>query len=471
MTDPAIDGLRAALEVAPGDDAVRLMLARRLVEAGRPVEAITEYQVLLRSKPHASDLRLELGAAYLAAGRPGPAEMVAGDLLRDDPTSGSACLLLATAQLAGGDAARAMESYRRAVTFDPKVADEAFAVKLGMASPAEPATPADSSQPVEPAHPTTTPDPRLHVGDPRPSREAPPAVPDDNRDADLTDRPKITFVDVGGMEAVKEEIRLKIIYPRQHPEIYKAYGKKAGGGILLYGPPGCGKTHIARATAGELGSHFISVGISDVLDMWIGNSERNLHRIFEVARVHAPCVLFFDEVDALAASRDDFKHAAGRTVINQFLAEMDGTQSANDGLLVIGATNAPWHLDSAFRRPGRFDEVVFVPPPDMAARTEILRVMLRDKPAGGVDIAKVAAATDRWSGADLMGIIERATEAKIGHALRTGVPTPIETSDLLNAARTTGPTTIEWFATVRNYVLYANEGGLYDPVRPFIKGR
>ena len=103
----------------------------------------------------------------------------------------------------------------------------------------------------------------------------------------------------GGMEELKEEIRLKIVHPLAHPELYRAYGKPIGGGILMYAPPGCGKTHLARATAGEVRAHFLAVGIDDVLDMWIGASERNLHAIFEQARGHRPCVLFFDEVDAL----------------------------------------------------------------------------------------------------------------------------------------------------------------------------
>src|SRR5437588_864282 len=123
------------------------------------------------------------------------------------------------------------------------------------------------------------------------------------------ERPGMGFADVGGMEPLKEEIRLKIIHPMNHPELYKAYGKPIGGGILLFGPPGCGKTHLARATAGEIRAGFLAIGINDVLDMWIGNSEKNLHALFEQARANIPCVLFFDEVDALGASRSDLRHS------------------------------------------------------------------------------------------------------------------------------------------------------------------
>jgi len=199
------------------------------------------------------------------------------------------------------------------------------------------------------------------------------------------ERPKTTFKDVGGMEQLKEEIRLKIIHPLAHPELYKAYGKPIGGGILMYGPPGCGKTYLARATAGEIKAGFLAVGINDVLDMWIGNSERNLHEMFETARAHTPCVLFFDEVDALGASRSDMRHHAGRQLINQFLSEMDGVKTSNEGVLILAATNAPWHLDSAFRRPGRFDRILFVPPPDAPARATILRLHCHGKPMDEID--------------------------------------------------------------------------------------
>jgi SpoVK/Ycf46/Vps4 family AAA+-type ATPase len=286
-----------------------------------------------------------------------------------------------------------------------------------------------------------------------------------------TERPSITFRDVGGMEALKEEIRLKIVHPLQHPELYRAYGKPIGGGILMYGPPGCGKTHLARATAGEINAGFIPVGINDVLDMWLGNSEKNLHQIFEQARRAQPCVLFFDEVDALGASRADMRLSGGRHLINQFLAELDGVQASNTGVLILAATNAPWHLDPAFRRPGRFDRVLFVPPPDAAARASILRILVRGKPVGDIDFEQLARRTDAYSGADLKAVVDVAVEAKLAEALRAGVPLPLETRDLLNALGGAHPTTKEWFATARNYALYSNQGGAYDDILRYLKLR
>jgi len=283
------------------------------------------------------------------------------------------------------------------------------------------------------------------------------------------ERPTISFKDVGGMTKVKEQIQVKIIFPLTHADMYAAYGKKVGGGILMYGPPGCGKTHLARATAGEVQSKFMSIGINDVLDMWMGNSERNLHSLFDQARKSRPCVLFFDEVDALGASRSDMRQSAGRHLVNQFLAEMDGTQSNNEGVLVLGATNAPWHIDSAFRRPGRFDQVLFVPPPDAQARTETIRILLEGKPIQDVDYAQIAGKTNEFSGADLKAVIDRAIESKLQEAIKTGKPTPLTTKDLLASAKTVKPSTREWFATARNHALYSNQGGIYDDILEYLK--
>jgi len=283
------------------------------------------------------------------------------------------------------------------------------------------------------------------------------------------ERPDHGFELVGGMEIVKDEIRVKIIYPLQHADMYAAYGKKVGGGILLYGPPGCGKTFLARATAGEVKSTFISVGISDVLGMWLGTSEKNLHELFQQARRTKPCVLFFDEVDALGASRSDMKRSAGRHLINQFLSELDGVDTDNDGVLCLAATNTPWHLDTAFRRPGRVDRVIFVPPPDEQARQQILDLQLVGKPTDTIDTRKIAAKTADYSGADLKAIVDRAVEAKLHEAVKVGMPKPLVTKDLLTAAKQVRPSTREWFSTARNHALYANEGGLYDEILEYLK--
>lgn len=309
--------------------------------------------------------------------------------------------------------------------------------------------------------PPAQPGPRLEAFEP-------PAPAEPTAEAE---RSPVGFADVAGMEAVKETLRMKLLLPFQQPDLFAAFGKRAGGGVLLYGPPGCGKTHLARATAGELGGAFINVGLADILDMYIGRSEQNLRATFDMARRHRPCVLFFDEVDALAARRSDMHHAAGRRLVNQFLAELDGLNDrANDGVLVLTATNAPWYIDVAFRRPGRFDQMVFVPPPDAAARTAILAILCRDKPLADMDFSKVAQATDGYVGADLGGLVDRAVEAKLQESMRAGRPVPLSTADLLAAARTSRPTAArEWLATARNYVLHANESGVWDDLLPWLR--
>jgi len=278
----------------------------------------------------------------------------------------------------------------------------------------------------------------------------------------------IKFNDVGGMDKVKEEIDLKIIKPLLHKDLYKAYGKKIGGGILLYGPPGCGKTHIAKATAGEINANFINVGINDILDMWLGNSEKNLHEIFETARKHKPCVIFIDEIDALGANRNDINKTAGRTVINQFLAELDGIDSNNDGILVLGATNAPWYIDPAFRRPGRFDRIIFVAPPDEEARKSIFKIQLKSKPVDKIDFKTLAKKTNSFSGADIMSSIDIAIESKLQEAFKDGIPKNLNTKDITKAISKMKPSTKEWFSSARNYALYANDSGLYDDILNYL---
>lgn len=282
------------------------------------------------------------------------------------------------------------------------------------------------------------------------------------------EKPSVKFADVGGMTKIKNEISLKIIQPLKNPDLYKAFGKKIGGGILMYGPPGCGKTFLAKATAGEIDAKFISLGLHDILDMWMGNSEKNLHEVFEVARKNKPCVLFIDEVDALGASRTDMRTSAMRQIINQFLAELDGVKDNNEGVLILAATNAPWSVDSAFRRPGRFDRVIFVAPPDEESRKEILEGLIKEKPTDKIDTKEIAKLTAGYSGADLKALVDIAVESKLEESLAKGSLQPVTQKDMVKAVKVHKPTTAEWFGTARNYALYANETGLYDEILQYL---
>lgn len=436
MGDP-IETLRQAVSLSPENAPLRRHLGDLLAAAGRHEEAVEEYREALALDP-SDELRLSLARAFLSLGRTGEAAVLVDVVLEDGP-SAAALALRSRLLLNEGDLDGARDAYRQAVAVDVELADPELADLL--------VAPEDAADRIEP-EPST------------PSAEA-----------NDRDRTVITFADVGGMEDVKEQIRLKIIHPFQHPELYAAYGKRAGGGVLLYGAPGCGKTHIARATAGELGSSFLWIGLEDVLSMVFAESEQNLHELFEQARRSAPCVVFFDEVDALGARRSDLRTSPGRQLINQFLAELDGVAAENEGILFLAATNAPWHVDDAFRRPGRFDRVVFVPPPDRDARREILRIHLEGRLQEEIDLTRLADRTKEYSGADLQSIVDVAVEAKLASAMRDGVPRPLTTDDLLAAARKRKPTTAEWFQTARNYALHANQAGSYDAVLEYLGRR
>jgi SpoVK/Ycf46/Vps4 family AAA+-type ATPase len=276
---------------------------------------------------------------------------------------------------------------------------------------------------------------------------------------------------VAGLEHVKRRIEMSFLAPLRNPELRAMYKKSLRGGLMLFGPPGCGKTFIARAIAGEMGAAFVSVGLVEILDMYIGESEKNLHAIFEQARRRKPCVLFLDEIDALGRRRSLMREHAGRTVVNQLLQELDGMNTDNENLYVIAATNHPWDVDSALKRPGRFDRTVLVLPPDAPARRKILADNLLGRPYEDVDIDWVAKNTDDYSGADISHLCDSAAEHAMEDSIKRGANRPITTRDFKDAMKEVKPSTRPWFETARNHALYANEGGVYDELLDYMKSR
>lgn len=284
-----------------------------------------------------------------------------------------------------------------------------------------------------------------------------------------SEKPKETFADVGGLEEVKKKIRMNFILPLKQPEVYAAYGKQAGGSLLLYGPPGCGKTFLARAVAGEIDANFFHVELQSILSMYSGQSEHNLHDIFEKARENKPCVIFIDEIDALGGSRHQMRQHHDRMLVNQLLLELDGLQAENDNVFVIGATNTPWYLDSALRRPGRFNHLVFVPPPEEAERQTILELKLSGKPLGSLNLPRTAAETKFYSGADLEQLVHDAVESAMERTFEKGEIQPITQDDLKRSTKGRKATTLDWFATAKNYATFSDVNGDYQIVLDYIK--
>ena len=409
MSEERLDGLRAAVELSPGNHGLRLVLAEALRAEGHDEEALDHLEVLSEAGALADDQLVGTGALAVRHGRLHLAARCLEAARRRGMVEGVAPLQreLEDALTDGGIRRRSVE------------------------------LPDDEVAP-----------------------SGPPLVPPDEQG---------TFAEVGGLADVKAAIHRTIILPFQRPDLYVRYGRRAGGGVLLYGPPGCGKTLLARATAGECGLPFFNVRIEDVLDPYIGVSEGNLHGAFEAARASAPCVLFLDELDAVAYARRKQQGSGARALVDQLLQELDAIGSDNRQVLVLAATNAPWDVDDALKRPGRFDRLVFVPPPDLPARQRILELHLADPPTiDGLDLAAYAARTPLFSGADLRHLAERAVDRAIDQALAQGGDVPVAPAHLDAALGALAPTTLDWLATARNYVEFANESGRYDDVLAYL---
>ncbi len=285
----------------------------------------------------------------------------------------------------------------------------------------------------------------------------------------VAEKDKTRFMHIAGMEDLKKSIRLQIIEPFLNPGLFAKFRKKAGGGILLYGPPGCGKTMLARAVANECNASFLAIGIAEILSMWQGESERNLALMFEKARAQKPCVMFFDELDALAFARSKASSDVSRKIVNEFLSQLDGFDNQNDQVLILAATNMPWDVDPAMKRPGRFARQVFVPPPDAPARARIIELALESVPHGQVDVGAIAKITEQYSGADVDALVERAKEYVLTEYLETRREREITQEDLVRAAGELVPTTQDWLRTARNLVKYAGGDDSYRDLEKYLK--
>ncbi len=273
----------------------------------------------------------------------------------------------------------------------------------------------------------------------------------------IGERPDVTFDDIAGLQDVKDEVRLKIIEPFQHPEKAELYGIRPGGGILLYGPPGTGKTLLARAVAGETDCAFFTVKPSEILSKWVGEAEQNMAALFEAARERSPSVIFIDEIEALAPRRTENRSSVMARLVPQILAELEGFAGKQGAILFLGATNEPWSLDPAILRPGRFDERIYVGLPDLAARHRVLEINLENRPlADDVDLARIAGLLEGFSGADIKNLCRKGADDAFRRAIASSGDAPIDQELLLQNLKEMAPSVRP--EDLERFVRYRGEG-------------
>jgi SpoVK/Ycf46/Vps4 family AAA+-type ATPase len=284
------------------------------------------------------------------------------------------------------------------------------------------------------------------------------------------EEPRTTLADVGGMPAIKRWLTTAFLSPLRDPEMRRLFGRSLRGGLLMYGPPGCGKTFLGRAVAGELRAGFLAIDLAHVVDMWLGYSRRSVHEIFETARASAPCLLYLDQLDAIGPRRAGRRHSIGRGVVDQLVAEVYSASEEHEGVFVVAATEHPWDVDALLRRPGRLDHRLLVLPPDTEARQAIIRAALAGRPVDeGLDVAGLAARTDRYSAADLAQLCESAAAAALEASLVANRSRPIAMADFARGLHEIRASTPPWFDLARDYARFAAEPGSYDDLVAYLR--
>lgn len=524
MTNPLIDSLASIIEQQPEDHALREHLAELLIAEGRGAEAVSHLAVVLAVDPHNERVSALMRSALGVPEAPAPSAPTVDEAEPAAPATDEDRVLPEAAfarevPVSPEASAPAVDGPTAA---EPEPAapasDEVETVPAPEApAPSAPAAPAsdDAGIPaIVTIHPAAFPQTAEEgnneggastgeAGDGQDDPASPDGADPENFDwksaekqvggpapafvkvgatdgeVEIDDKPQgdawdvetvtATLADVGGMQSVKDRLTMAFLAPLRNPEIRKLYGKSLSGGLLLYGPPGCGKTYIARALAGEVGAAFMNVRISDVLGHYIGDSENNLHDVFETARACAPVVLFLDEIDAVGMRRSPSSASYMRPVTNQLLMELDGIGADNEGVFILAATNTPWDVDPALRRPGRFDRCVAVLPPDGPARQAVLYHHLKSRPVEGIDMGYLVQHTDGFTGADLAHLVDSAVEYAMMDSVRTGNVRMVTMQDFLRALAQIRPSAGPWFVTARNIVEYGNRDGQYDDLAEYMK--
>lgn len=522
MTNPLIDSLASIIEQQPEDHALREHLAELLIAEGRGVEAVSHLAVVLAVDPHNERAAALMRSALGVPEAPAPSAPTVDEAEPAAPATDED-RVLPEAAFAGevpvppeAPEASAPAVDRSTAAESEPAAPASYEVETVPApeapAPSAPAAPAsdDAGIPaIVTIHPAAFPQTAEggastgEAGDGQDDPASPDGADPENFDwksaekqvggpapafvkvgatdgeVEIDDKPQgdawdvetvtATLADVGGMQSVKDRLTMAFLAPLRNPEIRKLYGKSLSGGLLLYGPPGCGKTYIARALAGEVGAAFMNVRISDVLGHYIGDSENNLHDVFETARACAPVVLFLDEIDAVGMRRSPSSASYMRPVTNQLLMELDGIGADNEGVFILAATNTPWDVDPALRRPGRFDRCVAVLPPDGPARQAVLYHHLKSRPVEGIDMGYLVQHTDGFTGADLAHLVDSAVEYAMMDSVRTGNVRMVTMQDFLRALAQIRPSAGPWFVTARNIVEYGNRDGQYDDLAEYMK--
>jgi SpoVK/Ycf46/Vps4 family AAA+-type ATPase len=284
------------------------------------------------------------------------------------------------------------------------------------------------------------------------------------------EEPRTTLADVGGMPALKRWLRTAFLSSLRDPQMRRLFGRSLRGGLLMYGPPGCGKTFLARAVAGELQASFLRIDLAHVVDMWLGYSRRSIHEIFETGRASAPCLLYLDQLDAIGPRRAGRRHSIGRGVVDQLVAELYSASEEHEGVFVIAATEHPWDVDALLRRPGRLDHRLLVLPPDLEAREAIIRGVLAGRPlADDLDLGALAARTDKYSAADLAQLCESAAAAALEASIVSNSSRPIALADFTRGLHEIRPSTPSWFDLARDYARFAAEPGSYDDLVTYLR--